>query len=118
MLKLHILKAVLISLLICSCGGGENSRLREIARTRQCRANVNILSTDQAVYHLLNGTWSLSIAELDTEADRPVPLVCPADDSEYVMVADSTGYTITCPSGVHGSVTTGQPNWHEGSGSD
>ncbi len=118
LLKVHIAKALVISLLICACSGGENSRLREIARTRQCRANMNILCTDQAVYHMLHGSWSLSITELDAEADRPVPLVCPADDQEYIMVADSAGYTISCPSGVHGSVATGQPSWHEGSGSD
>ena len=107
-----------MSLLICACGSGENSRLRDVARTRQCRANMNILCTDQAVYHMLHGNWCQSIAELDAEADRPVPLVCPLDDQEYVMAVDSTGYTIACPSGVHGSVNMGQPSWHEGSDCD
>jgi len=102
-------------LLLTTCGDGEDSALTEISQVRQCRANMNTLATDQAMYHLMNGDWATSINQLNEEIGRPAALVCPECGEEYVMSLEEGCYTITCPGGLHGSVSNGMPTWSEGS---
>jgi hypothetical protein len=88
--------------------------LRNEAETRQCRANMNLLSTEQALSRTTYGRWASSIAELDRISGRTVPLACPVDGNGYVMEAGGDGYTVTCPCGEHGSIETGSPSWTAG----
>jgi hypothetical protein len=114
-LKVPVTWILLAVILLTTCGNGEDSTLVEISETRQCRANMNTLATDQAMYHLMRDDWADSISQLDTESGRPVPLVCPECGEEYLLTREDDCYTISCPGGVHGSVVNGMPSWSEGS---
>jgi hypothetical protein len=114
-LRVPVTWIVISAMMLTTCGNGEDSALVEISNTRQCRANMNTLATDQAMYHLMRGDWAASIEDLDREANRTVPLICPDCGEEYVLTCGDGCYTISCPGGVHGSVTNGHPSWSEGS---
>ncbi len=114
-MKLPITWIFMAVLMLTTCGNGEDSAFVEISQTRQCRANMNTLATDQAMYHLMNGDWATSIDQLDEEADRPAPLVCPECGEYYVMQLEGDCYTISCPGDLHGAVSNGMPTWYEGS---
>lgn len=98
------------TLLVAGCGRD----LREESRRRQCRANMNALATEQALYKAAHQCWADSVSELDDLAGRSVPLVCPSCNSEYTMSADEAGYAIECPNGdCHGTVVNGAPSWQD-----
>ncbi|HOA05660.1 MAG TPA: hypothetical protein PLF04_09105 [Candidatus Fermentibacter daniensis] len=94
-------------LLAAGCEG-----IRNEAETRQCRANLNTLSTEQALFRSTFGRWADDIHELDGFAKRTVPLVCPSCGEGYDMEVDPAGgYTLACPCGEHGSIVTGTTSW-------
>lgn len=94
-------------MLIAGCDGFRNE-----AETRQCRANLNTLSTEQALFRTTYGRWAASIDELDDIAGRTLPLVCPACGEGYEMDVDpADGYVLECPCNEHGSIVTGTPSW-------
>lgn len=83
---------------------------------RQCRANMNALATEQALYRAAHGCWADSVALLDELAGRKVPLLCPSCSRGYEMSVDESGYAIECPSDdPHGAVVNGVPSWTGGS---
>lgn len=106
------LTAAVVLALVPGCDGFRNE-----AETRQCRANMNLLSTEEALFRTTYGRWAVSIAELDRLAGRTVPLECPVCGEGYVMEAGGDGYTVTCPCGEHGSIETGSPSWTTGEAS-
>lgn len=104
--------ALALAALLAAAAGCDG--FRNEAETRQCRANMNSLSTEQALFRTTYGRWASSIAELDRLAGRTVPLACPVDGSGYAMEAGGDGYTLSCPCGEHGSIETGSPSWTAG----
>lgn|GEM_PF-581307 len=90
---------------------GCGDHIREVARERTCRANMNTLATDQALFRTANGRWATSTGELDRVAGRSVTLLCPNDLQPYRISVEGDDYTIECPCGVHGSIRTGTPSW-------
>jgi hypothetical protein len=114
LLRLLSLSAILVAL---SCGdGAEGGSLSEISGTRQCRANLNTLCTEMAVYRDQHGEWAASPGQLDSVSGRARPLACPESGLEYIITTDDEGgYLIECPSG-HGSILTGRRSWCEGGG--
>jgi len=105
----HILLAS--ALLAVSCDGS----LGDEARARQCRANMNTLSTDQAIFSSLNDRWASSIAELDSAAGRRQTLLCPETLRPYSMTLTDSGYVIECTTGGHGSISNGTSGLGAGS---
>ncbi len=97
---------LLVLSLASSCGG-----ITDAAEERQCRANMNTLATDQAMFFTANGRWASSLEEMDRAAGRAVPLVCPSCGEPFEMELLDGGYVITCPGGIHGSIDTGSPSW-------
>jgi hypothetical protein len=109
---------LLIGLLVpVSCGSeGEGGGIHEISETRQCRANMNSLSTEMAGYCYCNGDWASSPEQLDCYSGRMRPLTCPQSGLDYVITTDEDdGYIIECPSG-HGSISTGRRSWSDRGG--
>lgn len=111
-MRITLIAALLLAALLAVAPGCDG--FRNEAETRQCRANMNSLSTEQALYRTTYGRWASSIAELDRLSGRTVPLVCPSDGNGYVMEAGGDGYTVTCPCCEHGSIETGSPSWTAG----
>lgn len=109
---LRVLPALLAALspMWSGCGG----RLEDVARMRQCRANMNTLATEQALYRATYGCWADSVDLLDGLAGRTEPLLCPSCSKGYEMSVDESGYTVECPSeNPHGAVVNGTPSWSE-----
>ena len=103
----NILTACAVAALLASgCDGFRN----EVEQS-QCRANLNTLSTDQALFRTTYGRWAPGMEELDAVAGRSRTLVCPTCEEEYVLVVDDGGYTLSCPDGTHGSIATGRASW-------
>lgn len=94
-------------MLISGCG----DRLREISRERQCRANLNILATDQAVFRSTHSRWASTVEELDQAAGRTLTLLCPSCMQPYRLALSGDDYLLECPAGKHGSIQTGTPSW-------
>jgi hypothetical protein len=84
---------------------------------RECRANMNTLATDQALYRLTNGEWADRVEDLDEIADRSEALTCPECGRPYELTATPEGYVISCPMGKHGRIETGIPSWQDNVGS-
>lgn len=100
--------AVAVTFLVAGCGRD----LREESRRRQCRANMNALATEQALYRAAHQCWADSVSQLDELAGRAEPLLCPSCSRGYEMSVDGSGYVIECPSeDAHGTVVSGIPSW-------
>ncbi len=95
------------------CDGNGLHSLEQVSKTRQCRANLNVLCTDQANYRDELGRWAESIEELDKYAGRTRPLTCPETGEPYEVKILEDGYLVSCPCG-HGFVETGRRNWTGG----
>ncbi len=93
-------------LLAVGCGG-------EKAAANRCRAGMNTLSSDMAMFRVTRGYWAESAAALDSMAGRTETLRCPLCREPYRVSARRDGYTISCPAGVHGGIDTGIPDWEE-----
>jgi len=106
-----------VILVAVSCGdGGEGGSIREISETRQCRAHMNTLCTEMAVYRDQNGEWAARTEQLDSFSGRTRPITCPGSGLDYIItIDDEGGYLVECPSG-HGSISTGRRSWCEGGG--
>lgn len=98
-------RAVLLAVLAASACSGPQ------AETNQCRARMNVLSTDMVQFRASRGRWASTLDEVDAFAGRTEPLVCPGTGEEYVLETGGDGYVLRCPGGVHGSVDTGRPDW-------
>ena len=109
-LILRIVSASFVIILFTACSGSDSESLREISKRRTCRANMNILCTDQANYCDANGEWAETIEQLDESAGRLQTLKCPESGEEYLLEQSESGYVITCPAG-HGSIDTGRRSW-------
>lgn len=101
-----VLPVAAAALLAAGCGGEE-------ALANQCRARMNTLSSDMAMYRVTRGYWPGSSAPLDSMAGRSETLCCPRCGEPYRISARPDGYTIGCPDGVHGTIDTGTPDWEE-----
>ncbi len=112
---LIIVAAILCLISLSGCSDDSRS-LMEISRERQCRANMNILCTDQANYRDAIGHWAGTNEELDQYTRRSHPLTCPVTEEQYLIELVDDGYVIRCPGG-HGSIVTGRRSW-TGSGQD
>lgn len=95
------------------CESGQADELSDRWKLNECRANMNTLATDQALYMLTTGEWTGSVAKLDSIGKRRQPLVCPSCRREYTIDLYDGGYIIRCPVEEHGSVDTGVPSWGE-----
>ncbi|MBD3369914.1 hypothetical protein GF402_06075 [Candidatus Fermentibacteria bacterium] len=104
----------ILAFLCISCGAGKGNRLREASMRRECRANMNALATDQALYRLNNGVWARRMEDLDELANRDEPLACPECGRTYELEITSEGYAISCPMDKHGRIETGIASWREG----
>lgn len=93
------------------CRSGRTEELSNRWKLNECRANMNTLATDQALYMLTIGEWTGSVTQLDSIGKRREPLVCPACDREYRIDLYEGGYVIHCPMEEHGSIDTGIPSW-------
>jgi hypothetical protein len=93
-----------VALLAAACTGPQ-------AGTNQCRARMNVLSTDMVQFRASRGRWATTLDEVDAFAGRAEPLVCPSTGEEYVLEPRDDGYVLRCPGGLHGSVDTGRPDW-------
>jgi hypothetical protein len=98
---------LLPAMLISGCG----DRFREISRERQCRANMNTLATDQAVFRSTHSHWASTVGELDQAAGRTLTLLCPSNCEPYRITLVGSEYRIECPAVSHGSIQTGTPSW-------
>jgi hypothetical protein len=105
-----MIAAALVLALLPGCDGFRNE-----AEVRQCRANLNTLSTEQAIFYSTYDRWATDIQELDDMSGRTVPLVCPSCGEGYGMTLDNGGYTVRCPDedATHGSIQTGRSSWVE-----
>ncbi len=106
----------MITVLVAAGSGCESGRAEDLSarwKLNQCRANMNTLATDQALYMLTTGEWTGSVASLDSIGKRRRPLVCPACGCEYELDLYEGGYIIHCSVEEHGSVDTGIPSWGE-----
>lgn len=92
--------------LAAGCGG-------EKALANQCRARMNTLSSDMAMFRVTSGYWPDSAFPLDSLAGRSETLCCPRCGEPYIVSARTDGYTISCPDGSHGEIDTGKPDWEE-----
>jgi hypothetical protein len=99
------------ALLVSGCESGKAEELSDQWKLNECRANMNTLATDQALYMLTTGEWTGSVAKLDSIGKRRRPLVCPSCGREYTIDLHANGYVISCPLEEHGSVDTGVPSW-------
>lgn len=99
-----------IAQLLAGCDGEEPANLLEISRRRQCRANLNALATDQAMFRDTYGRWAAGQEELDQFVGRLRPLSCPVTGELYIYELKEDGYIISCPAG-HGSIDTGGRCW-------
>jgi hypothetical protein len=99
------------ALAVLLLGAGCGDQLREAARERQCRANLNTLSTDQAMFRNNHGRWATTVEDLDQLAGRTLPLMCPSCLEPYRLALAGDDYLLQCPSGEHGSIQTGTPSW-------
>ncbi len=95
------------------CESGQADGLSNRWKLNECRANMNTLATDQALYMLITGEWTGSMAKLDSIGKRRQALVCPSCRSGYAIDLYDGGYIIHCPVEEHGSVDTGVPSWGE-----
>jgi len=95
------------------CESGQAEELSDRWKLNECRANMNTLATDQALYMLTTGEWTGSVAKLDSIGKRRQPLACPSCQREYTIDLHEGGYIIHCPVEEHGSVDTGVPSWGE-----
>ncbi len=77
----------------------------------QCRANMNTLSSDMAMFRVTTGFWTDDIVSLDSSAGRSVPLVCPECGEPYGITIHEQGYVLSCPGSLHGSIDTGTQDW-------
>lgn len=109
------LAAVLLGAIAISaglgCSSGQAEELTERWKLSECRANMNTLATDQALYMLATGEWTESVAKLDSIGKRRQPLVCPACGEPYAIHLYDDGYVISCPLEEHGTIDTGVPSW-------
>jgi hypothetical protein len=112
-LILRIVSASFIIIMFTACNSSNSDTLREISKRRTCRANMNIICTDQANYCDANGEWAETIEQLDEYAGRPQPLTCPESGEDYLLELLDSGYVISCPDG-HGSINTGRRSWTGG----
>jgi hypothetical protein len=97
---------VAAALLAAGCGGAESL-------ANQCRARMNTLSSDMAMFRVTAGYWPDSAAPLDSLAGRSETLRCPLCGEPYRISARADGYIIGCPDGTHGEIDTGKPDWEE-----
>lgn len=81
------------------------------ALRNQCRANMNTLSSDMAMFRVTTGFWTSDMGSLDSSAGRNTPLVCPECGEPYVVTLHERGYTLSCPGPLHGSIETGTQDW-------
>lgn len=81
------------------------------ALRNQCRANMNTLSSDMAMFRVTTGSWTDDTGSLDSAAGRTVPLVCPECDEPYRVTIHDGGYILSCPGYRHGSIDTGTQDW-------
>lgn len=81
------------------------------AMRNQCRANMNTLSSDMAMFRVTTGFWTDDAASLDSSAGRSVPLVCPECGLPYGISLHERGYVLSCPGNSHGSIDTGRQDW-------
>ncbi len=110
---LRIAVTALIIIAFSACSGNGSESFNEISKRRQCRANLNTLSTDQANYCDAQGEWASEVEQLDQYARRPRPLTCPESGEGYILELSDSGYSISCPAG-HGSIDTGRRSWTGG----
>ena len=81
------------------------------ALRNQCRANMNTLSSDMAMFRVTTGSWTDDTGSLDSSAGRSVPLVCPECGAPYAISLHEQGYVLSCPGANHGSIDTGRQDW-------
>lgn len=81
------------------------------ALRNQCRANMNALASDMAMFRVTTGFWTDSPSALDSMAGRREGLVCPVCRSGYTITLHSGGYHLECPGAGHGHIDTGTPDW-------
>ncbi len=81
------------------------------ALCNQCRANMNTLSSDMAMFRVTTGFWTDDMRSLDSSAGRSVQLVCPECGEPYGISLHERGYTLSCPGSRHGSIDTGKQDW-------
>lgn len=81
------------------------------ALRNQCRANMNTLSSDMAMFRVTTGFWTGDIGTLDSASGRSAPLVCPECDGGYGITLQEKGYVLSCPGSSHGSIDTGTQSW-------
>ena len=83
------------------------------ALRNQCRARMNTLSSDAAMFRVTKGYWAGNTDSLDSLAGRDLPLICPACGLKYEITLHPDGYVLSCPDGLHGGIDTGIPDWAE-----
>lgn len=81
------------------------------ALRNQCRANMNTLSSDMALFRVTTGYWAEGVARLDSMAGRRESLKCPVCETPYEVDLHADGYFLSCPGAGHGMIDTGTPDW-------